>query len=64
MTIFPGTRARVAGLTLAVRNSVMTNLYTGTPNKFVNDRPSGWTALSVASPQVCPLQRRYAHVRK
>ena len=30
-----------------------------TPNKFVNDRPSGWTALSVASPQGCPLQRRY-----
>ena len=28
-------------------------------NKFVNDRPSGWTALSVASPQGWPLQRRY-----
>jgi len=27
-------------------------------NKFVNKRPSGWTALSVASPQGCPLQRR------
>jgi len=28
-------------------------------NKFVNARPSGWTALSVASPQGCPLQKRY-----
>ena len=32
-----------------------------TPNKFVNDRPSGWTALSAASQQCCPLQRRYEH---
>ena len=27
-------------------------------NKFVNDRPSGWTAKSVASPQRGPLQKR------
>jgi len=27
-------------------------------HKFVNDRPLGWTALSVVSPQGCPLQRR------
>jgi pyridoxine/pyridoxamine 5'-phosphate oxidase len=28
-------------------------------NKFVNVRPSGWTALNAASQQSCPLQKRY-----
>jgi hypothetical protein len=29
------------------------------PNKCSHNRPAGWTAKSVASPQRGPLQRRY-----
>lgn len=32
-------------------------------NKFVNDRSLGWKAISVASPQGCPLQRRYGPIK-